>query len=67
MDSEIQLISDGDGLAVIGDATAIERFLASELRWRRKPSSCPDSELRSVPRLQPRRQVQRLPPVQVGG
>ncbi|MFF9346447.1 hypothetical protein [Streptomyces sp. NPDC014734] len=30
MDSEIQLISDGDGLAVIGDPTAIERFLASE-------------------------------------
>ena len=30
MDSEIQLISDGDGLAVIGDPTAVERFLASE-------------------------------------
>ena len=30
MDNEIQLISDGDGLAVIGDPTAVERFLASE-------------------------------------
>lgn len=30
MDDEIQLISDGDGLAVIGDPTAVERFLASE-------------------------------------
>ena len=30
MDDEIQLMSDGDGLAVIGDAEAVERFLASE-------------------------------------
>ena len=30
MDNEIQLISDGDGLAVIGDATEVERFLTSE-------------------------------------
>jgi hypothetical protein len=30
MDDEIQLISDGDGLAVIGDPTAVERFLVSE-------------------------------------
>ena len=30
MDDEIQLISDGDGLAVIGDPTAVDRFLASE-------------------------------------
>ncbi|WP_427175294.1 hypothetical protein [Arthrobacter sp. 92] len=30
MDNEIQLISDGDGLAVIGDPTAVERFLFSE-------------------------------------
>jgi len=30
MDDEIQLISDGDGLAVIGDPTAVERFLAAE-------------------------------------
>jgi hypothetical protein len=28
--TEIQLISDGDGLAVIGDAATVERFLASE-------------------------------------
>ncbi|MHC5705290.1 hypothetical protein OTC26_028135 [Streptomyces tirandamycinicus] len=30
MDNEIQLISDGDGLAVIGDATDVDRFLVSE-------------------------------------
>lgn len=30
IDTEIQLISDGDGLAVIGDPTAVERFLVSE-------------------------------------
>lgn len=30
MSSEIQLISDGDGLAVIGDPGAVELFLASE-------------------------------------
>lgn len=30
MDNEIQLISDGDGLAVIGDPSAVERFLNSE-------------------------------------
>ena len=31
MDNEIQLISDGDGLAAIGDPAAVERFLVSEL------------------------------------
>ena len=30
MGNEIQLISDGDGLAVIGDPTAVERFLIAE-------------------------------------
>ena len=30
MDNEIQLISDGDGLAVVGDPRAVERFLVSE-------------------------------------
>ncbi|QLQ36245.1 hypothetical protein [Micromonospora robiginosa] len=30
MNDEIQLISDGDGLAVIGDSAAVERFLVSE-------------------------------------
>lgn len=30
MDNEIQLISDGDGLAVIGDPDSVERFLVSE-------------------------------------
>lgn len=30
VNDEIQLISDGDGLAVIGDRTAVEQFLASE-------------------------------------
>ena len=29
MDNEIELISDGDGLAVIGNSTDVERFLAS--------------------------------------
>jgi hypothetical protein len=30
MDNEIQLISDGDGLAIIGDPTDVEHFLVSE-------------------------------------
>jgi len=30
MDNDIQLISDGDGLAVIGESKAVEHFLASE-------------------------------------
>jgi hypothetical protein len=30
MDNEIQLISDGDGIAVIGNPTDVERFLVSE-------------------------------------
>ncbi|MGW2933553.1 hypothetical protein ACWDA7_17190 [Streptomyces sp. NPDC001156] len=30
MDDDIQLITDGDGLAVIGSPTAVERFLVSE-------------------------------------
>lgn len=30
MDHEIQLVTDGDGLAVIGDAGAVDRFLLSE-------------------------------------
>lgn len=30
MSGEIQLVSDGDGLAVIGDPTDVERFLVSE-------------------------------------
>jgi rRNA processing protein Krr1/Pno1 len=29
MDADVQLISDGDGLAVIGEPTAVERFLAA--------------------------------------
>ncbi|MCJ1712451.1 hypothetical protein MT344_14815 [Clavibacter michiganensis subsp. phaseoli] len=29
MDDDVQLISDGDGLAVIGEPTAVERFLAA--------------------------------------
>ena len=36
MDNEIQLISDGDGLAVIGDPAAVERFLV--LTWVRQLS-----------------------------
>lgn len=30
MNAEIQLISDGDGIAVIGEPSAVERFLSSE-------------------------------------
>jgi hypothetical protein len=30
VDGEIELISDGDGLAVIGESADVERFLASE-------------------------------------
>ncbi|MEU8195591.1 hypothetical protein AB0C10_17580 [Microbispora amethystogenes] len=44
MDDEIQLISDGDGLAVIGDPTAVERFLVSE--------GLPSKDL-GLPRLSP--------------
>ena len=33
MDNEIQLISDGDGLAIVGDPTAVEEFLRSEGLW----------------------------------
>ena len=44
MSADVQLISDGDGLAVIGDPTAVERFLASE-GCRRRTSDCPGSEL----------------------
>jgi hypothetical protein len=29
LDNEVELISDGDGLAVIGNSTAVERFMAS--------------------------------------
>lgn len=30
MDDEIQLITDGDSLTIIGNQTAVERFLVSE-------------------------------------
>lgn len=33
MDNEIQLVSDGDGLAVIGEPKAIETFLRAEALW----------------------------------
>ena len=33
MDTEIQLISDGDSLAVIGDSPVVEEFLRSEGLW----------------------------------
>ena len=33
MDNEIQLISDGDGLAVIGEPVTVETFLRSEGLW----------------------------------
>ena len=43
MDNEIQLISDGDGLAVIGNPAAVERFLVSE--------GLPSSKDLGLPRL----------------
>ncbi len=67
MDDEIQLISDGDGLAVIGSPTAVERFLVSE--------GLPSKDL-GLPRLgaalgtggcESRRQVPRSPPTRVAG
>jgi hypothetical protein len=33
MDNEIELISDGEGLAVLGEPTAVERFLRSAGCW----------------------------------
>lgn len=33
MDNEIQLVSDGDGLAVIGEPKAVEKFLRDEGVW----------------------------------
>jgi len=33
MDTEIQIISDGDGLAVIGEPNAVETFLRTERLW----------------------------------
>jgi hypothetical protein len=33
MDDEVQLVSDGDGLAVIGPQSAVERFLKSADQW----------------------------------
>lgn len=33
MDDEIQLISDGDGLAIIGEPIAVEKFLHSAGQW----------------------------------
>lgn len=33
MDNEIQLISDGDGLAVLGEPSSVEKFLRSEGLW----------------------------------
>lgn len=43
MDNEVQLISDGDGLAVIGNPAAVERFLVSE--------GLPSSKDLGLPRL----------------
>src|SRR5205807_1439121 len=33
MDNDIQLISDGDGLAAIGEPSAVEKFLRSAGQW----------------------------------
>ena len=66
MDNEIQLISDGDGLAVIGDPAAVERFLASE-GLPSKDLGLPRLGLSSVPGLQSRRRVPRSRPTRVAG
>lgn len=66
VDDEIQLISDGDGLAVIGSPTAVERFLISE-GLPSKDLGLPGSGLSSVPGLQPHGQVPRLRPTRVAG
>ena len=45
MNDEIQLMSDGDGLAVIGNPTAVEALLRSERLW----ASSKTLDLRSRP------------------
>ena len=67
MDNEIQLISDGDGLAVIGNATDVERFLVSEGLSSKDLGLQRLRVRRSVPGPQSRRQVPRLPPTPVAG
>lgn len=47
LDDAVQLISDGDGLAVIGSSTAVERFLVSQ-GLDRSPSKDIRKELRSA-------------------
>jgi hypothetical protein len=54
MDDDIQLISDGDGLAVIGSPTAVERFLVSE-ELPSKDLGLPRSTRRSTTCSAPRR------------
>lgn len=44
MDGEIELVSDGDGLAVVGEASAVERFMRSHGLWL-------DSKVLDIPRL----------------
>ena len=66
MDNEIQLISDGDGLAVIGDPAAVERFLVCE-GLSSKDLGLPGSGLCSVPGVQSHRRVRRLRPTRVAG
>ncbi|MBL7498742.1 hypothetical protein I6A84_04455 [Frankia sp. CNm7] len=56
MDDDIQLISDGDGLAVIGSPTVVERFLVSE-GLPSKDLGLPRLGLASVPWLEPRRRA----------
>lgn len=47
MDDAIQLISDGDGLAIVGEPTAVERFLRSAGLW----AGSKELDLRRVQRL----------------
>lgn len=45
MSNEIELVSDGDGMAVIGDSTDVERFLLDQ-GLDKTPSKVLDSTLR---------------------
>lgn len=66
MDNEIQLISDGDGLAVIGNPTDVDRFLTSgglsskDLGLQRLKSVAGTG-------LEPRRRLRRSPPTPAAG
>jgi hypothetical protein len=66
MDNEIQLIGDGDGLAVIGDPRPSNAYLS--LRGcSRRTLGCIDSRLPCSGRPELHRRVRRLPRAQADG